>query len=125
MGMVRSTFYDRLQRVADNTAIVEARFAICDEFEVLRLPPRGLALTGLRRESQEDQAVDARNMICRQDSQTLRRRDRERSRRPDLPEPGKASRSEQPQRALGLRHHLCRAAGSRRPSPLFSMRGRA
>ena len=33
MGMVRSTYYDRPQRVADATAIVEAMFAICDAFE--------------------------------------------------------------------------------------------
>ena len=33
MGMARSTFYDRPQVSADDTAIVEAMFAICDEFE--------------------------------------------------------------------------------------------
>jgi putative transposase len=33
MGIVRLTFYARPQRAADDTAIVEAMFAICDEFE--------------------------------------------------------------------------------------------
>jgi putative transposase len=32
MGMARSTFYDRPERPADDTAIVEAMFAICDDF---------------------------------------------------------------------------------------------
>jgi putative transposase len=32
MGMARSTFYDHPARPADDTAIVEAIFAICDEF---------------------------------------------------------------------------------------------
>jgi putative transposase len=32
MGLARSTFYDRPARAADDTAIVEAMFAICDEF---------------------------------------------------------------------------------------------
>jgi putative transposase len=32
MGMARSTFYDRPERPADDTAIVEAMFAICDAF---------------------------------------------------------------------------------------------
>ena len=32
MGLARSTFYDRPARPADDTAIVEAMFAICDEF---------------------------------------------------------------------------------------------
>jgi len=33
MGIARSTYYDRPQRAADDTAIVEAIFAICDTFE--------------------------------------------------------------------------------------------
>ena len=33
MGLVRSTFYDRPERHADDTAIVEAIFAVCDDFE--------------------------------------------------------------------------------------------
>lgn len=33
MGIARSTYYDRPERRADDTAIVEAMFAICDEFE--------------------------------------------------------------------------------------------
>lgn len=32
MGMARSTFYDRPQRAVDDTAIVEAIFAICEDF---------------------------------------------------------------------------------------------
>jgi putative transposase len=32
MGLARSTFYDRPARPADDTAIVEAMFAICDDF---------------------------------------------------------------------------------------------
>jgi transposase len=33
MGIARSTYYDRPQGAADDTAIVEAIFAICDTFE--------------------------------------------------------------------------------------------
>jgi putative transposase len=33
MGIARSTYYDRPEKRADDTAIVEAMFAICDEFE--------------------------------------------------------------------------------------------
>jgi putative transposase len=33
MGIARSTYYDHPERFADDTAIVEAMFAICDEFE--------------------------------------------------------------------------------------------
>jgi putative transposase len=33
MGLARSTYCDRPQRAADDTAIVEAIFAICDDFE--------------------------------------------------------------------------------------------
>jgi putative transposase len=33
MGMARSTYYDRPETTVDDTAIVEAMFAICDEFE--------------------------------------------------------------------------------------------
>ncbi|MBB4232974.1 hypothetical protein [Rhizobium mongolense] len=33
MGIARSTYYDRPERPAGDTAIVEAMFAICDEFE--------------------------------------------------------------------------------------------
>ena len=33
MGLARSTFYDRPERPADDTAFVEAIFAVCDDFE--------------------------------------------------------------------------------------------
>jgi len=33
MGIARSTYYDWPERAADDTAIVEAMFSICDEFE--------------------------------------------------------------------------------------------
>jgi putative transposase len=33
MGIARSTYYDRLERAADDAAIVEAMFTICDAFE--------------------------------------------------------------------------------------------
>jgi putative transposase len=33
MGIARSTYYDRPERPADDTAIVEAIFEVCDEFE--------------------------------------------------------------------------------------------
>jgi hypothetical protein len=33
MGHSRSTYYDRSERAGDDTAIVEATFAICDDFE--------------------------------------------------------------------------------------------
>ena len=36
MGIARSTFYDRPERRADDTAIVEAMFATFDEFEFYR-----------------------------------------------------------------------------------------
>ena len=33
MGIARSTYYDQPERAADDTAIVEAMFTICDAFE--------------------------------------------------------------------------------------------
>ena len=32
MGIARSTHYDRPEKAVDDTAIVEAMFAICDDF---------------------------------------------------------------------------------------------
>ena len=44
MGLVRSTFYDRPERHADDTAIVEAIFAVCDDFESYGVRRVGAAL---------------------------------------------------------------------------------
>ena len=33
MGIARSTYYDRPEHLADETAIVEAMFEVCDKFE--------------------------------------------------------------------------------------------
>ncbi|MDI7865095.1 hypothetical protein MRS76_24580 [Rhizobiaceae bacterium n13] len=33
MGIARSTYYDSPEKPVDDTSIVEAMFAICDEFE--------------------------------------------------------------------------------------------
>ncbi|WP_394893334.1 IS3 family transposase [Mesorhizobium sp. AaZ16] len=44
MGIARSTYYDRPQKQADDTAIVEAVFAICDEFEFYGYRRVGAAL---------------------------------------------------------------------------------
>lgn len=44
MGIARSTFYDRPERPADDTAIVEAIVAVCDEFESYGYRRLGAAL---------------------------------------------------------------------------------
>jgi putative transposase len=44
MGLARSTYYDRPECAADDTAIVEAMFAICDEFEFYGYRRVGVAL---------------------------------------------------------------------------------
>ena len=44
MGIARSTYYDRLEKAADDTAIVEAMFAISDEFEFYGYRRVGAAL---------------------------------------------------------------------------------
>jgi putative transposase len=44
MGIARSTYYDAPERPADDTAIVEAIFAICDEFEFYGYRRVGAAL---------------------------------------------------------------------------------
>jgi len=44
MGIARSAYYDRPQKQADDTAIVEAIFAICDEFEFYGYRRVGAAL---------------------------------------------------------------------------------
>lgn len=44
MGIARSTFYDRPEKPADDTAIVEAMFAICHEFEFYGYRRVGAAL---------------------------------------------------------------------------------
>ena len=102
MGMVRSTYYDRPEKAADDTAIVEAMFAVCDDFEAYGYRRVGAAL--------RQQGL----VVNHKDSPALRCHHRQRSRRSDLPEPGQGLRSERPEPALGLRHHLCRAAGSLR-----------
>ena len=47
MGMARSTYYDRPQMRTDDTAIVEAMFTICDEFEAYGYRRVGAALRQL------------------------------------------------------------------------------
>jgi putative transposase len=44
MGLARSTYYDRPSRPADDTALVEALFAICDAFEFYGYRRAGAAL---------------------------------------------------------------------------------
>jgi putative transposase len=44
MGIARSTYYDRPERAADDTAIVEAIFAVCDDFECYGYRRVGAAL---------------------------------------------------------------------------------
>ena len=44
MGIVRSTYYDRPEKAADDTAIVEAMFAVSDEFEFCGYRRVGAAL---------------------------------------------------------------------------------
>ena len=44
MGIARSTYYDCPEKRADDTAIVEAMFAICDEFEFYGYRRVGAAL---------------------------------------------------------------------------------
>lgn len=44
MGIARSTYYDRSQKLGDDTAIVEAIFAICEEFEAYGYRRVGAAL---------------------------------------------------------------------------------
>jgi hypothetical protein len=44
MGLARSSFYDRPERPADDTAIVEAMVSICDEFEFYGYRRVGAAL---------------------------------------------------------------------------------
>jgi putative transposase len=44
MGIPRSTFYDQPKKVVDHTAIVEAMFAVCDDFEAYGYRRVGAAL---------------------------------------------------------------------------------
>ena len=44
MGLARSTYYDRPSRMHDDTAVVEALFAICDDFEFYGYRRAGAAL---------------------------------------------------------------------------------
>lgn len=44
MGIARSTYYDLPERSVDDAAIVEAMFAICDEFEFYGYRRIGAAL---------------------------------------------------------------------------------
>ena len=62
MGLARSTYYDEPGSAADDTALVEAIEAICDEFERYgyRRVRAALAAARPRRQPQEGQAPDAR-----------------------------------------------------------------
>lgn len=44
MGIARSTYYDSPEKPVDDTSIVEAMFAICDEFEFYGYRRIGAAL---------------------------------------------------------------------------------
>ena len=98
MGIARSTYYDRPERAADDTAIVEAMFAICDAFEAYGYRRVGAALRqqGLVVNHKKIRRLMRRAQSAAKDSQALRRHDRQRSRRSDLPEPGEGPRSERP-----------------------------
>jgi hypothetical protein len=54
MGIGRSTYYDAAPAPTDDTAIVEAIAAICEEVLRLAAGSRGSATAGHDRQSQED-----------------------------------------------------------------------
>ena len=114
MGIARSTYYDCPEKRADDTAIVEAMFAICDEFEFYGYRRVGAALRqqGIVVNHKKIRRLMREHGAAAEDPKALRRHHRQRPRGPDLPEPGEGSRSERSQPALGLRHHLCRCIGS-------------
>ena len=49
MSLARSTYYDLPSGAADDTAIVEALFAVCDEFEFYGYRRDGAALPSITR----------------------------------------------------------------------------
>ena len=73
MGIARSTYYDRPEKAVDDTAIVEAMFAICDDFEFYGYRRVGAALRqqGHCREPQEDPTPDAEHESAAEDQTAL------------------------------------------------------
>ena len=88
MGIPRSTYYDA-PTPADDTEIVAAIVAICDEFEAYGYRRVGAELRQRHhREPQEDPPADARARPAAEAATALRRHDGQRPRRADLPQPG-------------------------------------
>ena len=81
MGIARSTYYDRPEKAVDDTAIVEAMFAICDEFEFYGYRRVGAALRqqGLVVNHKKDPPPDARARSAAEDQAALRRHHGQRS----------------------------------------------
>ena len=79
MGTGRSIYYDLPERSVDDTAIVEAIFAICEEFEFYGYRRVGAALRqpGSCREPQEDSSPHARTRSKREDQATVHCHDRQ------------------------------------------------
>ena len=71
MGISRSSVYEEPIAAHDDTAIVEAIAAICDEFEFYGW--RRVAASGNDRQSQEDPAADARARSSAAPAAPLRR----------------------------------------------------
>lgn len=73
MGIARSTYYDRPEMRADDTAIVEAMFAICDVFEFYGYRRVGAALRqqGIVVNPQEAPTPDAGARSATEDPKAL------------------------------------------------------
>jgi hypothetical protein len=81
MGIARSTYYDSPEKPVDDTSIVEAMFAICDEFEFYGYRRVGAALRqqGLIINHKKNKASDASARPTPEDSPQVRRDDRRQS----------------------------------------------
>lgn len=108
MGIARSTYYDPLENVADDTAIVEAMFSISDEFEFYGYRRVGAALRqqGLVVNHKKIRA----SMICSPGSGGASWPPPTAIMMARSSQPGLGHRSNRPEPALRLRHNLRRAA---------------
>jgi len=109
MGISRSTYYDPSIAARDDTAIVEAIAAICDEFECygwrrVRAELRHRGWSSITR----NPAIDARARPSAAPATPVCRNNEQRSRSADLSQSSQRLDRRRTEPTLGRRHHLCR-----------------
>ncbi len=110
MGIARSTYYDRSEKPADDTAIVKDIATICDEFERYgwRRVQAALRQQGLIVNHKKIRCLMREHDLQPKITSPLHSDNRQRSRSADLPKSCHRHHSHRPRPTLGGRYHICR-----------------